>query len=277
MERKCICFSRVSTIQQDVVQQTKVLQNEAKRLGYSDKNQIVIEYQESGIKLDMTQRLGIQKLKETIINDNSVDCVICWELTRIARRADIIYNIRDFLIEHKIRWIICKPWMEIIDTNGKLTQMSSLILGIFTSFAESEMDIKKERFIRAKKEMKEHGQKFGGAVIFGYMKDKNKKCIPDPIKSKIVVDLFNHYVDNDSSLYETYTYACGKWPETFKVLEYKKAQHKIRHLFDIPVYYTGNWCYPPLISEELWDKVHESCSIKTCNCTSICKMGNRSW
>ena len=262
---KICIFSRTSTTVQDIEQQTNVLIEESKRLGYSKDKQVIVEYQESATKLDIETRKGINKLKETIINDSSIDTVICWELTRIARRADVIYNIRDFLLEHKIRWIILKPsMMELIDKKGQLTPTMSLMLGIFTSFAESEMMIKKERFGRAKNEMKQNGQKFAGSVIFGYMKDKDKKCIPHPVNSLIIVDIYNHYINTDSSLYETYQYVLGKYPELFKVLEYKKAQHKIRHFFETEIYYTGNWCYPPLITKEMWDNVHDKMSKAVC-------------
>lgn len=267
-----IVFSRTSTTAQDVEQQTKSLIDEAKRIGYPTSKQIVVEYQESATKLGIETRQGIQKLKETICSNSDIDTVICWELTRIARRADVIYNIRDFLLEHKIRWIVMKPsFMELIDMDGKVTPMMSLMLGIFTSFAESEMVLKNERFRRAKDELRQQGKKFAGAVLFGYTKDSNKKCIPHPINSKIIQDIFHHYETTDSSLHETYKYISSKHPELFPLVEYTKAQHKIRHFFEVETYYKGNWCYEPLISKETWDKVHEKMSNARCKARYNCK------
>ena len=269
---KIIVFSRTSTTQQDVEQQTKVLQDEATRMGYPVNCQIVVEYQESATKLDIETRKGINALKETITNNHDVDTVICWELTRIARRADVIYNIRDFLIAHKIRWIVLKPsMMELIDRQGQVTPTMSMMLAIFTSFAESEMIIKKERFKRAKNEMRERGQKFGGSVIFGYMKDENKKCVPDPLKSEIVIDLFNHYANCDSSLHECYVYASSKWPNLFPIVEYVKAQHKMRYYLTQEIYWKGNWCYPPIVMEETAMKVLEKMKNARCVARYQCK------
>ena len=265
MDKKIVIFSRTSTTSQDVEQQTEALINEALRLGYPKEKQIIVEYQESGIKLDIETRKGIQKLKEVIENDNSINCMICWELTRIARRADVIYNIRDFLIEHKIRWIVCKPYMELIDNDGKVTQVSSLMLGIFSSFAESEMMIKNERFKRAREEMKKQGKKSGGATIFGYIKNKDKEMELHPENAKIVTAIFDHYANNmDASFHETYIWAMGKWPEKFPALPYKKAQRKISHMFELNVYWEGNWCYPKIISSELYDKVKEKAKKARC-------------
>lgn len=270
--KQIIVFSRTSTTTQDVEQQTKELIKEATHLGYSEKNQIIVEYQESGIKLDIHTRQGIRKLKEAIISNPNVDCVICWELTRIARRADVIYNIRDFLLEHKIRWIVCKPYMELIDKNGEVTQVSSLMLGIFSSFAESEMMIKNERFKRARAEMKEHGQKSGGATIFGYLKNEDKRMIPHPQQAPIIVDLFTYYADNqDASYHSTYMYAMSKYPEYFPSLPYKKAQRKISHFFELSVYWEGNWCYPKLISEDLYERVSEKAKHARCVPRYECK------
>ena len=270
--KQIIVFSRTSTTVQDVEQQTKELIKEATRLGYSEDNQIIVEYQESGIKLDIHTRQGIIKLKETIISNPDVDCVICWELTRIARRADVIYNIRDFLVEHKIRWIVCKPYMELIDKNGDVTQVSSLMLGIFSSFAESETLIKNERFKRARAEMKERGQKSGGATIFGYLKNEDKRMIPHPQQAPIIVDIFTHYADNpDASYYSTYMYAMSKYPDYFPSLPYKKAQRRIAHFLCLNVYWEGNWCYPKLISEELYKKVSEKAKHARCVPRYECK------
>lgn len=263
---KIAIFSRTSTTQQDVEQQTEVLINEAKRLGYSKKQQVIIEYQESGIKLGIDERQGIKALKQAIIDDDKINCVICWELTRIARRADVIYNIRDFLVEHKVRWIVLKPsFMELIDSNGNVSQTSSLMLGIFASFAESEMAIKVERFRRAKNEMTKQGKKSAGSVKFGYTKNKDKFVVIDEFQSVIVNEIYDHYIEDErTSLYETYIWASGKWPEFFPIKPYKYCQHRIRNILTEPMYVDGNWCYKPFIDPEKQRKAKEKMSGARC-------------
>jgi DNA invertase Pin-like site-specific DNA recombinase len=243
------------------VQQTVTLKEEATRLGYVDDNQIVVEYQESATKLDIDERKGIIELKQVIESTPDVDCVICWELTRMARRANVIYEIRDFLMKHKIRWILMKPsFMELIDREGNVSPTMSLILGIFTSFAESEMLIKKERMVRGKESLKQQGKKFAGAVKFGYIKNEDKYCEPHPLISKIIVRLFNYYNDNDTSLYETYKYASSEWSDIFPMTEYVKAQHKIRNILNDKVYAYGNWCYEPFVDKDIFESVKDKLS-----------------
>lgn len=152
----------------------------------------------------------------------------------------------------------------LTDDRTQIDSTANIVFSLFATISENEMALKKQRFLRAKNELTRQGKKSAGSVIFGYMKDKDKYCIPHPLHSKIIIDLFNYYVNNDTSLYETYQYASRTYPELFPLKEYIKAQHKIRHLFTTEYYAKGNWCYPPLVSQELYDKVQDKMSKAQC-------------
>ena len=266
MNKKIIILSRISTSVQHIESQTNDLVNEAIRLGYPKSKHIIIEGVESAIKLQEFERQTLNKMKYYIEHDKDVDCVICWEPPRLSRQQKTLYSIRDYLIDHKIQLYIINPYMRLFnDDRTQIDTTASIVFSVFSTLAENEMMIKKERFMRAKNELTKQGKKSAGSVIFGYMKDKDKKCVPHPLHSQIISDLFNHYITHeDTSLHETYQYASSKWPELFPTVEYKKAQHKIRHFFDTTLYSTGNWCYPPLISQETMDKVKEKMAGARC-------------
>jgi len=262
---KAIIFSRTSTTAQDVVQQSDYLKREALRYGYSENDLIFIEYQESAIKLSIDERLGLQKLYHTMEENKDVDCVFVYEISRLSRQAPMLFEIRDWFIKSKIQLICCKPQMRLLDDDGNMSQTASILFSLFSTMAESEMLIRKERFARAKNSLRQDGKKFAGSVIFGYMKNEEKHCVAHPYHSEILYDLFNHYITHDdTSLYETYQYAMRKWPDVFPLREYIKAQHYIRHLFTTEIYVTGNWCYPQLITQEMWDKTHDKMSKAQC-------------
>ena len=170
---KCICFSRVSTLQQDLKQQTNMLYQEAYRNGYDDDHIVLIEYSESAIKLDEEERIGLRKLKETI-NNEKIDCVIIYEISRLSRRSTVLYSIRDFLIDHNVNLICIKPYMRLLDPDGKMSQTASILFSLFSTLSESEMMIKKERFMRAKNELRRQGKKSAGSVIFGYERQREE-------------------------------------------------------------------------------------------------------
>ncbi len=272
MNKKIIILSRVSTSPQDIHSQTNDLIREARKLGFDEKHQITIESTESAIKLSEEDRLGIQKMKFHIEQDTDIDSVICWEVSRLARRQKDLYSLRDYLFANKIQLYILNPYVKLLtDDRQQFDTQANIVFSLFATLAENEMMIKKERFLRAKAEMRKRGQKFGGAIIFGYMKNKEKKCVIHPTHGQIIVDLFNHYMNTDCSLYETYLYASGRWSSLFPSKEYKKSQRKIKHFFDTEVYVKGNWCYPPLISQEVWDKVHDKMSKAKCSARYYCK------
>ena len=72
---KAIILSRVSTSQQDLTQQTEDVLREAHKDGYSARNIIIIENVESAIKLSEEERQGLNKMKDHIKRDSSIQCV----------------------------------------------------------------------------------------------------------------------------------------------------------------------------------------------------------
>ena len=253
MDKYCICFCRVSTQQQDLVQQTNSIILEAERMGYDKEHQIIIEYKESGISLSSNERAGIDKLKETVINNPLIDCVICWELSRIGRRADVIYNIRDFFLDHKIQWVVMNPYMRLLENDGRMSQTSSIMLALFTSLAESEMSIKQERFARGKSRSRELGKYIGGPVQFGYRVDENKYIQIDEKSSKIVKQIFDLYGSGNYSL----TSLCEELVE-YGYFENFSSKLSLKS-FLYKVLKNSNYCgeqnRPPIISKELFEKV----------------------
>lgn len=162
--KKAILFSRVSTERQKLDQQTNELILEANRIG---KEYDIIEDKESAISLDEYERHGLNELKR-LVETGNYDTVICYEISRISRRPKVLYSIRDYLIERQIQLVILKPYMRLLDNDGKMSQTASIMFSLFSSLSESEMMIKKERMMRGKKIKREKGQFIGGWIPYGY-------------------------------------------------------------------------------------------------------------
>lgn len=67
--RKAIVLSRVSTLQQDLKQQTEEILREVYKDGFKEEEVILIEDKESAIKLSEEERRGLNKLKDYIRTD----------------------------------------------------------------------------------------------------------------------------------------------------------------------------------------------------------------
>ena len=131
---KCIIFSRVSTSTQSLESQNAILYQHAHKEGYDDSEIKLIEQTESAVLNDIDNRIGIQQLFRMIEETPSIKCVIVFEISRIGRRPDVLYKVRDYLLERKIQLICIKPEIRLLDENGNFSQSANLIfssLGVF--------------------------------------------------------------------------------------------------------------------------------------------------
>lgn len=92
MENKAIILSRVSSEHQTLEQQTEAVLKEVRRDGYTDDNIIIIEDKESAIKLSEEERNGLNKMKEYINNDPSINVATKIEAVRGRGGEDLRFS-----------------------------------------------------------------------------------------------------------------------------------------------------------------------------------------
>lgn len=112
MMKKCILMVRVSTEQQSYDAQMQELHELAIKSGYSKDCITPVAEKESGIKLSEEERAGLNRMKE-LVETGEYDCVLAWEISRIARRKKILFSILEYLTERKIQLIIKEPHRQV--------------------------------------------------------------------------------------------------------------------------------------------------------------------
>ena len=145
MAKKVISFTRVSSAHQNLDSQNKEVHDAIIRHGYKDDEILYIEQKESAIKLSIEERVSVQQLFDYIRKYDTIEYVFIYEISRLSRQSKMLFEIRDFLIEHKVNLKCLKPEMTLLDNDGKLSQTASIMFSIFTSLSESEMMIKKDK------------------------------------------------------------------------------------------------------------------------------------
>lgn len=148
MENKAIILSRVSSNHQTLEQQTEAVLKEVRRDGYTDDNIIIIEDKESAIKLSEEERNGLNKMKEYIKNDPSINAVYLYELSRLSRRQLVLFSIRDFLIERGIQLVCVQPPMKLLDEDGKMSTTAAITFALYSTLSETEMTVKKGKNVK---------------------------------------------------------------------------------------------------------------------------------
>lgn len=256
---KVISFTRVSSQHQDLVQQNQEVYKSIINHGYKDDEILYIEQKESAIKLSIEERQSVQQLFSYVKQYDTIEFVFIYEISRLSRQSKMLYEIRDFLIEHKVNLHCIKPEMTLLDSDGKMSQTASIMFSIFSSISESEMMIKKERMRRGAEYKKQRGLHSGGPLAIGYTTDKNDKIIIEEEGAAIVRRIFNDYANGISIRQLARNMQDEGWRPKTSFLTICQSLLNILHR----EYYCGDKWHPQIISRELFNKCKEMAAHKT--------------
>lgn len=196
MGTKAILFLRVSTISQIWEQQVASVKKWALEDGFKEEDIIIIGKTESAIKLNIDERESIQELFDYIDRGN-IDTVYIFEISRIARKMDVLIKVRDKLVEAHVQLKCVTPHFVLLkeDKSG-IDEMSNILVAFLGAMAEQEMETKKARFAKARELKAARGEYFGGNIPIGYKAEgKGGKIVIDEEGAKIVRTIFNWYED----------------------------------------------------------------------------------
>ena len=256
---RCIILIRISTKQQDYSAQKKELIDYAISNGYKKQSQrILIENIESAIKLDEEHRQGIADMKRYIEEDSSINCVFCWEISRLGRRYDVIESVRDFLIEHKVNLKLYHEGVQLLDKDGSVNTGGKLVVDVSMAIAKYEMETKIARLNREKERKTNEGKAPTGKILYGYRFDKDGYVEVDEDKNAPRVrEIFEWAKDGKSTLWI--------WDECYKrgYFTYRsrnRGKNYICSILSQPAYcgregYRTKTKYKAIITEKLFDEV----------------------
>lgn len=243
---KCLILSRVSTLSQDLEQQTVQLVNEAHNRGYKDNEIIIVEDKESAIKLEEFERNTLNQMK-MYVETEDVACVFIWEITRLSRKLPMLYSLRDYLQANHVQLYCHTPEFKLFDDDWKISQASNIVFALYAVMAESEMNIKKERFARGKAKKKAEGKFVGGKVLFGYKLDNENRFIIDEENAAIVQRIFSMYSSGRFSARQIARLLHDEG--ILKHDNFRSSETFINKLLANESY-TGNGVYPAIISTD---------------------------
>ena len=245
---------RVSTVRQEIDAQRRELEQLAIADGWRSEDLIVIEgVGASAIKLNDIYMNEMEELYNTI-SDNEIGAVYAWEISRIGRNEEILMRFKNFLIDHNVQLVIKNPSLRLLNADGSVNKGVELAFSLFATMACQEMQIKQERFKRAKERNKAEGKYTGGRIKLGYALDKNKYFILDEKKAQAVRQVFEWFV-NGLSQKKIYSKLCDMGIYTGKNL-FKTNGRCVGDLLRDKAY-IGENNYPQIVSRELFHKANE--------------------
>jgi DNA invertase Pin-like site-specific DNA recombinase len=275
--KKVILLVRVSTIYQDYEAQKQQLIDYAIKDNYSIDEMVIIEDKESATKLSEEERHGLTKMYGAINDSNNqIECVYCWELSRLSRNELMLIKLKNYFVEKRINFICLNPSLVLLDNKKQLKTDADLLFNLFISLCKTEMIIKVERATRAKK-AKALNQKYnGGWIKYGYTtinpetKEHTKSYYIDAEKETIIKKIFELYSTGKYGIIKlhdellsiginvdirTLPKILNSYEYTGEVINDYQYKRTIKGKETIINRYQRS--YPPIISKELFDKCRE--------------------
>lgn len=250
--KKCILWRRGSTDRQEIDSQDKELTAMAHADGYT--KDCIIRLGEAGasaIKQNDLYMKEVEKLISTLEDDQSVKCVYVWEISRLARVELAFYKMKDFFMKHSVQLICKTPNIKLYNDDGTVNNGAEITMSLLITLARQEMDIKKERFARAKARNKAEGKFNGGVVKFGYATDQDGHFIEHPQNGDLVRKMFQMLLDG-VQMYKIHQYLveCG----IYKPVKYRHQSNDLRKRLQDTAY-IGKNKFPRLVTDEVFNAV----------------------
>ena len=214
--KQAALYLRVSTDQQNYDRQKNEL------LDYCKRNQLNVKYifeeKESGRKDD---RPEFQKLCE--LTRDEIQMVVVWEISRLSRKAYMIIKVVDDFAQKGISIYALKENLKTLEDDGSWNTTAKLVLGIFASLAQTELETLKDRVMSGKKNKILSGEiDYTFKAPYGYRKTNGKLVIEKEEAEQI------------RKMFDLYAYG-GKSTRQIAI-SYGWTQNRVSYTLKNPVY-----------------------------------------
>lgn len=251
---KVILFARVSSVEQDYNRQISDLLPLIREDGYTDDDILYIHHKESAVKNDVQNRKSISELT-SMIHEHDIKAVYVTEISRLARRGDVMYSVLALLEQNRIALVIQHPTLLRTYENGHSNPMAHVVISFLSQVAAAETELKLERQKSGYQQKMREGKVVSSKVKFGYRRE-NGYAVIDKRNAEIVNEIFQLYLEDNSvsTIYDRY-----KHLGIFGNVKNKSGWNKVTRLLRDTTYVGRNkhFKYPRIIDDEVFDAVQE--------------------
>ena len=148
-------------------------------LAYCKRNQLQVKYifeeKESGRKDD---RPEFQKL--CTLSKEDIQVVVVWEISRLSRKAYMILKVAEDFAQKGISIYALKENLITLEEDGSWNSTAKLVLGLFASMAQTELETLRDRSLSGKKNKILSGQMdYTFKPPYGYSRTNGKLVIKE--------------------------------------------------------------------------------------------------
>ena len=181
---KVLGYVRVSSFNQkqknnSIPLQTKKINEYCKLNDY----ELTDIYKDDGISgMSIDKRNGYKNMIQ-YLNDNEIDGIVVWSLSRLGRKMKDVVEFMDILKKNNINFFSIK---ENLSNNDKV---GSLIMNILGSINEFEVEVIRERIKDVKRNKKQNGEVYG-KLQYGW-DNINGKLIKNDFEFRVIKRIKN--------------------------------------------------------------------------------------
>ena len=179
--KNIIGFVRTSTMKQG--NSIKLQRDEIKEYAKNRNLQLIDIIEEEGVSGNKLNRAGYDSVMD-MVNNNRVDVVICYWLSRVGRSLIMVLELINSCLENNITLISIKEGIDTSTPGGRMMAKFYAVLG------EEELITIKERIKGVIRHKKRNGLQYNGTAAYGtYV--KNGLLYEDEFEMKIVRNMKN--------------------------------------------------------------------------------------
>jgi DNA invertase Pin-like site-specific DNA recombinase len=187
----CIIYSRVSTEDQDNGRQINELKEYVK---YKKYNLLAVFQEKVTGASKASERIEFSRMLD-FISKNEVNHVLVWELSRLGRKMVDVVNTIEYFNDKKINIYSKKEGFNTLNDRGEKELMTTMLIGILSSFSELERETIKQRSKSGiRKNVMNGGSGTGVLKPYGFKK-VGKKLVIDDKEEEIVKLIFTKYLE----------------------------------------------------------------------------------
>ena len=179
--KNIIGFVRTSTMKQG--NSIKLQRDEIREYAKNRNLQLIDIIEEEGVSGNKLNRAGYDSVMD-MVNNNRVDVVICYWLSRVGRSLIMVLELINSCLENNITLISIKEGIDTSTPGGRMMAKFYAVLG------EEELITIKERIIDVIRHKKRNGLQYNGTAAYGtYV--KNGLLYEDEFEIKIIRNMKN--------------------------------------------------------------------------------------
>ena len=145
--------------------------------------ELIDVYEDNGISgMSIDKRNGYKSMIQ-YLNDNDIDAIVVWSLSRLGRKMKDVVEFMDYLKQNNIGFYSIK---ENLNNNDKI---GSLIMNILSSINEFEVEVIRERIKDVKRNKKQNGEVYG-RMMYGF-DNVNGKMVENKDEKRVISRIKN--------------------------------------------------------------------------------------